>query len=300
MVSFGGFGTEGFTNTTDPYELLGVSRNASLDEVRASYLKLARSHHPDKLGHLSEDEKKVHEAYFQRITVAYQVVRQNLTDAEAEPPSDSGVERWGSIWQNIEQIMRDKDSMNKMKDILKGTFQDVASHYARKLLPRRVRLPVSLEDVYNNRQRKVQVKLSGCTEPMIVVVECGSYPKAVIHDVLETPLILDMEIQPHDIYELSKEGDIIARVPLNLDEYLEGKTVILPSLDIDGSNCTSFQVAPFPNIDDPILIPDRYGWKEGGRMFMRLTFALPKSWGKIEPVEKGLFISKCKHLYMQK
>ncbi len=32
----------------DPYEILSVSNNSSLSEIRKNYLKLARIHHPDK------------------------------------------------------------------------------------------------------------------------------------------------------------------------------------------------------------------------------------------------------------
>jgi len=46
----------------DPYDTLGVSRNATKDEIKKAYRKLAIIHHPDKGG----DEKK-----FQEITNAY-------------------------------------------------------------------------------------------------------------------------------------------------------------------------------------------------------------------------------------
>lgn len=50
----------------DYYEVLGVSRGASTDEVRKAYLKLAHKYHPDKTGGDKEAEtqlKEINEAY---------------------------------------------------------------------------------------------------------------------------------------------------------------------------------------------------------------------------------------------
>ena len=50
----------------DYYEILGVSKNASEDEIKKAFRKLAHQHHPDKQG---GDEKK-----FKEINEAYQVL----------------------------------------------------------------------------------------------------------------------------------------------------------------------------------------------------------------------------------
>ena len=34
-------------SVTDPYEVLGVTRDASADEIKSSYRRLARQYHPD-------------------------------------------------------------------------------------------------------------------------------------------------------------------------------------------------------------------------------------------------------------
>ena len=66
------------TYTTDKskyYTILGVSKNASQDEIRKAYHKLAKEHHPDKFVNSSESEKKYHENKMKEINDAYE----NLT-----------------------------------------------------------------------------------------------------------------------------------------------------------------------------------------------------------------------------
>ena len=54
---------------TDPYKVLGVSPNASDEEVKAAYRKLAKKYHPDNyanspLADLADEKmKEVNEAY---------------------------------------------------------------------------------------------------------------------------------------------------------------------------------------------------------------------------------------------
>ena len=53
----------------DPYEVLGVARDASKDEIKSSYRKLAREHHPD----VNPDEVGAEER-FKDISAAYGVL----------------------------------------------------------------------------------------------------------------------------------------------------------------------------------------------------------------------------------
>ncbi len=55
----------------DYYEILGVNKNASKDEIKKAYRKLAMKYHPDKA---SENDKKQSEEKFKEISEAYAVL----------------------------------------------------------------------------------------------------------------------------------------------------------------------------------------------------------------------------------
>ena len=50
------------TSERDPYEVLGVSRDAEDDHIKRSFRKLARELHPDVNSHDPEAEEKFKEA----------------------------------------------------------------------------------------------------------------------------------------------------------------------------------------------------------------------------------------------
>ena len=56
----------------DYYEILGVDKNVSDDELKKAYRKLARQHHPDL--HTGDQQKKSAEEKFKEINEAYEIL----------------------------------------------------------------------------------------------------------------------------------------------------------------------------------------------------------------------------------
>lgn len=183
----------------NPYDILELPRNASLDEVKKKYRELALSYHPDKLYNIQDiNEKNIRIEKFKKITVAYDMIY-NKKDFENfdyftyefNNFNYSGYNNFGDLFTPNEW----KDVWNNLfndnaKDIIKETFIDIAtiflnnnikprSYYnptSNNIVKHNINLEVSYKDVYNNVKRKLRLILNDIKEPVFIDVYCNSYP----------------------------------------------------------------------------------------------------------------------------
>lgn len=64
-----------FKNTDSAYTILEIDKNASNDEVKKAFRKMAKKYHPDKLGHMDEAYRKGAEEKFRKVQEAYDEIK---------------------------------------------------------------------------------------------------------------------------------------------------------------------------------------------------------------------------------
>ncbi|MDR0316346.1 MAG: DnaJ domain-containing protein, partial [Treponema sp.] len=97
----------------DYYEVLGVQKNASKDDIKKAYRKLAIQYHPDKNPGNKEAEEK-----FKEATEAYEVLADEQKKAAYDQFGFAGVEGMGGQ-HNYSQTFRD------FGDIFGGDFSSI-------------------------------------------------------------------------------------------------------------------------------------------------------------------------------
>ena len=124
------------------YQILGVSKNASIEEIKSQFRKLALKFHPDK------NKSKNSEIKFKEITLAYEILSDQIKRATYDNESDSQEgnkkhhqdESARKVWlrqltamgkellkllQNYAQSMNERESQNRNNQ----TFDDNEDDY---------------------------------------------------------------------------------------------------------------------------------------------------------------------------
>jgi curved DNA-binding protein len=162
---------------TDYYQVLGLQKGASGDEIKKAYRKLAVKYHPDK-----NQGDKTAEDRFKEINEAYAVLSDPKKKAQYDQFGASGFHQRYSQ----EDIFRGFDVGDMFKDMGMGTddifsrifgggFQQRGGSYARR---RRgedytMELSVSLREAFSGTEKRVAYSRDGQREELTVKVPAG-------------------------------------------------------------------------------------------------------------------------------
>lgn len=151
----------------DYYEVLGVSRNASIDEIKSAYRRLAKKYHPDVAGGSKSAEEK-----FKELAEAYEVLSDSNKRAQYDQFGHDGLKstfgEQGFTWSDFTHF-------GDIEDIFGGIFKggifgEIFGRRGRRVYKGedlRYDIEISLEDAYFGREEKISL------EKREVCISCG-------------------------------------------------------------------------------------------------------------------------------
>lgn len=143
----------------DYYDIIGVSKTASNDEIKKAYRKLAIKYHPDK----NPNNKKEAEEKFKEAAEAYEVLGNKEKRLRYDQFGHAGVK--GSTG-NSPGGMSMEDIFSNFGDIFDGAFGGTFSGFRGKSSNQRVikggdlriRVKLTIEEIFQGAEKKVKVK----------------------------------------------------------------------------------------------------------------------------------------------
>lgn len=134
----------------NPYEVLGLSNKASIEEIKKAYRKLCLKYHPDRQTDKSEKDQKEAEEKFKEVNDAYQILsdpqKKKNYDTYGNPDgfSDGAFSSGFDPWTFANDFFGGHSSFsNRKKQAPKGSNL-------------RIYVKLSLEEIYNGTKKKVK------------------------------------------------------------------------------------------------------------------------------------------------
>lgn len=212
---------------TDHYTTLGVNKQASADEIKKAYRKLASQHHPDKGG----DKEK-----FQEIQAAYAVLGDDQKRSEYDNPQPQ------MNWHNS------AGGFGSFEDVLRnfGGFGDMFGGRQFHQQPQRNRTlnlqtAITLEEAFTGKELVANIQLPSGREQIInVKIPAGVNDGTVLRlreigddtyvNVQRGDVHLSITVMPHSIF--SRQGDdLVKEIEVNALDAILGTNVTVNTID---------------------------------------------------------------------
>ena len=164
----------------DYYKILQVPRNASKDDVKKAYRKLAHQFHPDKQGGSEEKFKEINEAYQvlgdERKRAQYDQFGSTFSDARGHGAHQGGFGFQGFDFGGEDfRGFNDFDFSDIFEDLMGGMGGGRGQARSKKGRDIQIDLEIQFDEIFNGGRHEVQLqKLSQCARCTGAGIEPGT------------------------------------------------------------------------------------------------------------------------------
>jgi DnaJ-class molecular chaperone len=274
----------------DPYEILGLTYPASKEEIKNRYYELAKKHHPDKLSHLAEEEKKEHEEMLKKINVAYELL--SKSDFEYSSQSD-----WKGIWSSVESFMTQNYSLG---DLFANVINIAKEYKKQKSSEHYITVDVTLEEVHQRKDKKLRLFLKNISDPIFITVDCGCHPSYLYTHLLPDQktifIYITFNLLDHPLYitdTIFNSYNLYMNIEINLYEYFHGVVKKVKYLDHN-----TLEINILPCSEKSIIIPNKglFG-KDALTVYLSIQLPAYDQFNKLSDVKKSKLLKYLKETH---
>lgn len=192
----------------DYYNRLGIPKNATQEEIKKAYRKLASAHHPDKGG----DTKT-----FQEIEEAYRILSDEQKRSEYDNPNPFN--RPNNFQQGFGMFTETGNPFDLFQEIFRRQGQQQQTY--------RTLVSLSLQDAYLGKELPLQIQTNNTSK--VVSIKC---PRGVdtghrlrFDNIIENGIIVvEFKVEPDLKYD-RKNDDLYTNVPVSVLDLITGTKI---------------------------------------------------------------------------
>lgn len=223
----------------DYYSTLGVGKNATDDDIKKAYRKLAMKHHPDRGGD---------EATFKKISEAYDILsdpqKKQIVDLGGDPKNQGGGNYGNSFNQGPFEFHFGGGVPPGMEDIF-GRFGfggGFGRQPMRKNKTLNINIDITLEDVLSGKDINAEITIPGSGKHKMINI---AIPAGIEHgqqiryegmgddaikELRPGDLIVNVNVRPHSRFR-REHSDIVLEKSVTVWDAIIGSTLDIETLD---------------------------------------------------------------------
>ncbi len=211
----------------NPYEILNLPLNSSIEDVKKTYKKIAIMSHPDKLNNITDiNEKNKKIKFFMDATNAYNIIIKSNNDygngyGNSNGYGNGNSNGYGNDYDfnnemNTEDWEKTFDSIMN-SDLFKSFVINVFNKFKSKVKKHDINVDIKIADYFNNHKKKLRIFLKNVQEPVYINLNCKNYPSHTInyfdnndneHEInIQMNIINDPIINKGFYYKENEDGD---------------------------------------------------------------------------------------------